>query len=1069
MLIFRKKLFLKVISLLISIIFYTQCTSFEIGRLISVEEKINKSKVLGYKYGLNRVKEPLINFPTIIYRLNKYPIYEIQDVERYERIKVTRDIDVQRVTYLSVLGAACGMLLDWLMDDLVSNEESVTDTEKKVDLTFIITTSAGFILGLIGGITQSKKTKKPAGVINKLKIVRSSRPHPDPIPVKNFKVEFSCTFNKSQVKCHAKTNEFGMVMIDLVKNLKLTKLSTENQLILNIKFKNENNQIEEIKEILDPKQWLVPYSIKILPNTVIYEFPDYSSSEITTIRGSKELVIHEASSSWLKVSFGNWIGWLPKTSGQILFVEPEYYDPRNPPFIKTTVEFDDSGSTSKNGILDGNERAKLIAYISNREGRGKAHQVRLLLSSSNKQISLEKERIIGTIEPGDVKKVELPIVAPLKVSDDTASLVIETKEKYGNDAAPVMIKMPVRAIPLPRFDIRNIEINDRMKGFARGNGNGRIENGEIIELLTHIENTGNGDAQDVTAKFSIENAGIKILKDEIEIPRINPKRREAMLFAFQIPRTYREKSIKTIFLVKEGRGACELQEEIPLTVYFRNPSLTYDYKIYDGDSAQSEGNEDGIIQQGEIIELEVTVKNSGSLEAENVNVNVESKNPSVILNKNTETIGKIPEKSEASPISFVINIQRRTEPRRVSLPIKLRQNDFPSIEDFITLQVEEEIIVEEGPEIPVRTQVPLKVEPVVIIGNPMDGYSTSNSNVTVKGSATDDKEIRKIEVRVNDILLKEERGIKIVPTPKSPKRSMAFSSSVPLELGKNKIEISAIDNDGLYGSAQILVTRMSKVAEIWIVAIGINDYMNREIPDLRYALNDAQGVAEYFLDYLSVPEDHIYVLFDEEATLRNIKNILGTELKNKAKKEDTVIIYFAGHGAKEEDPFNPDGDGFEKYLLPVDADPDDQFATAFPMRDIQIIFERIDSQQLIFLADTCFSGAAGSGARTLAFPYRSSISEKYLERISSGKGKVILTASEANEVCRENEKFRHGIFTYYLLRGLKGDADYDNDGYITVDEISQYVKKEVSKNTKDRQHPVQRGESTTITLGRVKK
>jgi len=87
MLIFRKKLFLKVISLLISIIFYTQCTSFEIGRLISVEEKINKSKVLGYKYGLNRVKEPLINFPTIIYRLNKYPIYEIQDVERYERIK----------------------------------------------------------------------------------------------------------------------------------------------------------------------------------------------------------------------------------------------------------------------------------------------------------------------------------------------------------------------------------------------------------------------------------------------------------------------------------------------------------------------------------------------------------------------------------------------------------------------------------------------------------------------------------------------------------------------------------------------------------------------------------------------------------------------------------------------------------------------------------------------------------------------------------------------------------------------------------------------------------------------
>ena len=77
-----------------------------------------------------------------------------------------------------------------------------------------------------------------------------------------------------------------------------------------------------------------------------------------------------------------------------------------------------------------------------------------------------------------------------------------------------------------------------------------------------------------------------------------------------------------------------------------------------------------------------------------------------------------------------------------------------------------------------------------------------------------------------------------------------------------------------------------------------------------------------------------------------------------------VIIFFAGHGATERDAVSADGDGLEKYLLPWETDPADLYSTAMPMREIAHIFGRIRSDRLIFIADSCYSGA--SGGRTIS-------------------------------------------------------------------------------------------------------
>ena len=80
-----------------------------------------------------------------------------------------------------------------------------------------------------------------------------------------------------------------------------------------------------------------------------------------------------------------------------------------------------------------------------------------------------------------------------------------------------------------------------------------------------------------------------------------------------------------------------------------------------------------------------------------------------------------------------------------------------------------------------------------------------------------------------------------------------------------------------------------------------------------------------------------------------------------------------------------------------------------------------------------------------------------MDRIAAGKGRIIMTASGANEVSAEDDQLGHGVFTYYLVEGLKGKADADRDGFITVDEAYLYVSAKVPGATGQEQHPVKKG------------
>lgn len=344
--------------------------------------------------------------------------------------------------------------------------------------------------------------------------------------------------------------------------------------------------------------------------------------------------------------------------------------------------------------------------------------------------------------------------------------------------------------------------------------------------------------------------------------------------------------------------------------------------------------------------------------------------------------------------------------------------------------------------------------PLMLLLYPRGGEIVSTPTIQLVGVVEDDQGLKDVEITVNEAPIDPSVNRGIVFNSVKPSSRYEFNEKVPVAVGLNQIKVRAEDINGHVSEKIVSIRREESRDSIWAVIVGIDNYS--DLPHLKYAVNDAQAFNDFLLETGFVRPDNTFLITNNQARLSALRTVLGTTLKQKAGKEDMVIIYFAGHGATERDSNSPDGDGLEKYLLPFDADPENLYASALPMREISYILNRIKSDRLIFIADSCYSGA--SGGRTVGVGgIRSNLSESYIDRIAGGKGRVIITASAANEVSVEDDNLEHGIFTYYLLEGLKGSADYDTDGLVTVDEAYRYVSEKVPDATGQEQHPIKKG------------
>ncbi len=242
----------------------------------------------------------------------------------------------------------------------------------------------------------------------------------------------------------------------------------------------------------------------------------------------------------------------------------------------------------------------------------------------------------------------------------------------------------------------------------------------------------------------------------------------------------------------------------------------------------------------------------------------------------------------------------------------------------------------------------------------------------------------------------------------------------------------------------------------WAVVIGVSQYKDSRIPSLRYGAADAKS----FYDWLVAKDGGRYapsqvkLLTDKDATNERIRDALFNWLRQ-AIAEDIVTIYFAGHGSPDS-PDTPDN----LYLLPHDVQYDRITTTAFPMWDIETALKRfIKAKRVVVIADACHSGGVGQqfdvARRSISDPKHNSISRGMQNLSTISSGIAVISASDDSQFSAEGEQFGggHGVFTWYLLNGLRGEADYNGDKQVTLGELIPYLSENVRRETRSAQSP----------------
>jgi hypothetical protein len=249
------------------------------------------------------------------------------------------------------------------------------------------------------------------------------------------------------------------------------------------------------------------------------------------------------------------------------------------------------------------------------------------------------------------------------------------------------------------------------------------------------------------------------------------------------------------------------------------------------------------------------------------------------------------------------------------------------------------------------------------------------------------------------------------------------SQSIIAELNSLSIDIEKNIPKGKKGNSNSLA-----------VIFGIEEYKN--VSDANFAHRDANFMKEYFQEVLQIPSNRIYYKTNDDVGKAEFDKVFSNDgwLDKRTKKDKTdIYVYFAGHGA-------PDIKRNKAYLIPYDGDPNYASQTGYEVDVLYSELSKMNAKSVTVFLDACFSGANRNNEMLLA-----DARPVYLEIDESYTGNVtVFSAAGGKEISSSWPEKKHGLFSYYLMKGMRGDADMDNDKNITYGELGDFIKENVS-------------------------
>ncbi len=202
---------------------------------------------------------------------------------------------------------------------------------------------------------------------------------------------------------------------------------------------------------------------------------------------------------------------------------------------------------------------------------------------------------------------------------------------------------------------------------------------------------------------------------------------------------------------------------------------------------------------------------------------------------------------------------------------------------------------------------------------------------------------------------------------------------------------------------------VSIAGDYWALIIGIDQYRHDpEVPRLATAVRDAQAVREVLVQRYGFTRDHVLELINGQATRENIEDAL-FQLRKKAGADDSVFIYYAGHGQMDQE----DQIG---YWVPVEGKANKP-GTYISNARIRDEIGKMKAKHVYLVADSCFSGSLFARGGTMP-----PINDKFFANMYKNRSRWGLT-SGMNEPVSDEGKGGHSIFAYFFLKMLKENTD----------------------------------------------
>ncbi len=241
---------------------------------------------------------------------------------------------------------------------------------------------------------------------------------------------------------------------------------------------------------------------------------------------------------------------------------------------------------------------------------------------------------------------------------------------------------------------------------------------------------------------------------------------------------------------------------------------------------------------------------------------------------------------------------------------------------------------------------------------------------------------------------------------------------------------------------------------LWVLSVGVSRYRAADL-GLQFADADARSIAETLREAAKrgpYREVRSLVLTNEEVTRESILSGLSRFLAQ-AGPDDVAVLFVAGHGVR-------DLASGSYYFLPNPATADTLLADGLRMSDFDEMLRvvRRNARAVIVMLDTCHAGALGIPAT------RPVTADEMAGQMTAGEGFYLLAATKPGEESKEQNGLGHGAFTYAVLDGMRGSADADTDGVLSVSELFGYAARQVPKLTGGRQHPYSKMEGTDFVF-----